>query len=279
MKWFQHRKVQEKIALLPGLAIATVLLLGVISYYGFSALHRATGQVYRNFQTFSTFAGLKEKLLLVHRKGYQAIVWVNSGYSQDKIDKLTRETLASLKELIASVKSHAQQAATSLEKKSYQKIGEDLVKYEKFTLNMLDVLSVDASTACMYMGTIEHSYNAIIQEIQKLDALELKKSQDGYQASEANYQTVTWRFSLIAVIALTFLILLAYLIIKSITRPIHRVVDGLRDASQQVAAASGQINSASQDLAQGTSTQAASLEKTAVVLEETASMVRTNADN
>ena len=279
MKWFQHRKVQEKIALLPCLAIASVLLLGIISYYGFSALHQATSQVYQNFQTFSTFAALKENLLLEQQKGYQVIVWVNSGYSQEKIDQLTRETLAGLKELITNVQRQANEASTSQEKTSYQNIAKNLTTYDKFMRNMFDVLSEDASTASMYMGTVEQSYNAIIQEIQKLHALELKKSQDGYQASENNYQRVTWKFGLIGTLALTFIILLAYLIIKSITRPIHRVMAGLRDASQQVTLASGQITSASQDLAQGTSTQAASLEKTAVVLEQTASMVRTNASN
>ncbi|OGP73258.1 MAG: hypothetical protein A2Y80_01480 [Deltaproteobacteria bacterium RBG_13_58_19] len=279
MEMFQRRKVQQKIALLPGLAIVSVLLLGIISYYGFLTLHQASGQIYQNFQTFSNFAGLKERIFIVHQRGYQAIVWDSSGYGREKVDKLIQETMAGLKELLGRVQKSAKEVSDSLEKTSYLRIADNLAKYEKLLANMFDVLTADSSAASMYMGTVEQLYHAIIQEIEKLDALELKKSQDGFLASERNYQRVTWKFGLIAVIAFTLIIFLAYLIIKSITRPIQRVVTGLRDASQQVAAASEQISAASQELAHGTSKQAASLESTAAVLEETASMVRNNADN
>ena len=66
---------------------------------------------------------------------------------------------------------------------------------------------------------------------------------------------------------------------RSITRPINRVVDGLTDASGQVASASSQVASASQNLAEGTSEQASSLEETSASLEELASMTKQNADN
>ncbi|HAJ28504.1 MAG TPA: hypothetical protein DCG53_14900 [Syntrophus sp. (in: bacteria)] len=65
----------------------------------------------------------------------------------------------------------------------------------------------------------------------------------------------------------------------SITRPINRVVTGLSEGADQVAAASSQVASASQQLAEGTSEQAASLEETSSSLEEMASMTKQNADN
>jgi len=65
----------------------------------------------------------------------------------------------------------------------------------------------------------------------------------------------------------------------SITRPINRVVTGLSEGADQVAAASSQVASASQHLAEGTSEQAASLEETSSSLEEMSSMTKQNADN
>jgi len=65
----------------------------------------------------------------------------------------------------------------------------------------------------------------------------------------------------------------------SITRPLHRVIAGIADGTEQVAAAAGQVSSASQSLAQGSSEQAASLEETTSAMEEMAGMTRTNADN
>jgi len=71
----------------------------------------------------------------------------------------------------------------------------------------------------------------------------------------------------------------AFLITRSITKPINRIVAGLSEASDQVASASSQVASASQSLAEGTSQQAASLEETSSSLEEMTSMTRQNADS
>lgn len=73
--------------------------------------------------------------------------------------------------------------------------------------------------------------------------------------------------------------LTALLITRSITGPIQHVVEGLRDASNQVDQASAEVTSSSQSLAQGTSEQAASLEETSASLEEINAMTKQNAAN
>jgi methyl-accepting chemotaxis protein len=71
----------------------------------------------------------------------------------------------------------------------------------------------------------------------------------------------------------------AVFITRSITRPIHRVIDGLNEGAGQVSSAAGQVSSASQSLAEGSSEQAASIEETGSSLEEMSSMTRRNADS
>jgi methyl-accepting chemotaxis protein len=85
--------------------------------------------------------------------------------------------------------------------------------------------------------------------------------------------------ALIAGVALAAAVLLVLVFSRSLTRPINRVVAGLTQASQQVAAASSQVNASSQSLAEGASEQAAGLEETTSSLEELASMTRQNADH
>jgi methyl-accepting chemotaxis protein len=66
---------------------------------------------------------------------------------------------------------------------------------------------------------------------------------------------------------------------RSITRPITRIVSGLNEGADQVAAAAAQISATGQLLAEGASEQAASIEETSASLEEMASMTHRNADN
>ena len=73
-----------------------------------------------------------------------------------------------------------------------------------------------------------------------------------------------------------FLVIFA---VRSITKPISRVIEGLNAGADQVAAASGQVSSSSQSLAEGSSEQAASIEETSSSLEEMSAMTNQNADN
>jgi methyl-accepting chemotaxis protein len=76
-----------------------------------------------------------------------------------------------------------------------------------------------------------------------------------------------------SVLGLLIVFVLGIFLSNSITRPINRVVAGLKDGADQVASASTQISSASQHLAEG------SLEETSSSLEEMSSMTKQNADN
>jgi methyl-accepting chemotaxis protein len=73
--------------------------------------------------------------------------------------------------------------------------------------------------------------------------------------------------------------MLAWLISRSITKPVNRIITLLVKGSNQTASASGQISSSSQSLAQGASESAASLEETSSSLEEISSMTKKNADS
>ena len=86
--------------------------------------------------------------------------------------------------------------------------------------------------------------------------------------------------SLIAVlVGIALAITIGYLLARSIVKPVTAIIDGLKEASDQVASASAQVASASQQLAEGASEQAAGLEETSSSMEEMSSMTKQNADN
>jgi methyl-accepting chemotaxis protein len=74
-------------------------------------------------------------------------------------------------------------------------------------------------------------------------------------------------------------ICLAVLIVRSITKPIRVVMQGLAESADRVAGASEQVSDSSLELADGASEQAASIEETSSSLEEMSSMTKQNANN
>lgn len=108
-------------------------------------------------------------------------------------------------------------------------------------------------------------------------ALDETKKLSGSSVTKLKAASYVLVIGLISVLGIG--IVFAFFIITSITRPISRVIEGLGEGANQVAAAAGQVASGSQSLAEGASEQAASLEETSSALEEMSSMTKCNADN
>jgi len=73
-------------------------------------------------------------------------------------------------------------------------------------------------------------------------------------------------------------VVLAWLISRSITKPINEVAAILYAGADQTSSAAGEVTSASQSLAQGSSEQAASIEETSATMEEMTSMTKHNVE-
>ncbi|MHB8068680.1 MAG: methyl-accepting chemotaxis protein [Desulfobaccales bacterium] len=74
-------------------------------------------------------------------------------------------------------------------------------------------------------------------------------------------------------------LIMGFLIARSITRPINRVIEDLSEGANQVADASSQVASSSQYLAHGSTEQAANLQETSASLAQMSSSSRKSADN
>jgi len=123
---------------------------------------------------------------------------------------------------------------------------------------------------------LEKQYDAASDEFASL--IESTSAQAAKQAAETA-ATARLVLIIIGVAAIIAGVLIAFLIIRSISGPIHVVIAGLKRASDQVGSAAAELSSSSQQLAEGASEQAASLEEASASMEEMSSMTRQNAEN
>lgn len=99
------------------------------------------------------------------------------------------------------------------------------------------------------------------------------------QSESAENKTALTIIIILGIISIIGGIVTAFLIARSITKPVRSIVSDLTEGAQQVAAASGQLSAASQQLADGNSEQASSIEETSATLEEASSMLRQTSEN
>ena len=111
----------------------------------------------------------------------------------------------------------------------------------------------------------------------------LKASEAGLEAQRARMQSQWASASKLLgasiLIAIALGLLVSVLLVRSLTKTLNRIIFGLGEGAEQVAAASLQVASASQSLATGSSQQAASLQQTSSSLEELAATVKQNSSH
>jgi Methyl-accepting chemotaxis protein len=81
---------------------------------------------------------------------------------------------------------------------------------------------------------------------------------------------------IISILALALCVVVVYIITRSITKPVNKIVTSMNDSSSQVAAASGQLSASAQQLSQGSAEQASAIEETSSTLQEAALMLQQN---
>ncbi|MCP4123621.1 MAG: methyl-accepting chemotaxis protein, partial [Bacteroidetes bacterium] len=95
----------------------------------------------------------------------------------------------------------------------------------------------------------------------------------------AAVNTVKWLMIIMSVVSAAAIFGIAWLIARSISKPINVITHGMSEGANQVASASSQVSSSSQSMAEGASQQAASIEETSSSMEEMSSMTKKNAEN
>ncbi len=117
--------------------------------------------------------------------------------------------------------------------------------------------------------------------------INLMKAVEDRLSNDLNIQVMTLKKeakSALIVLGIAVLIVLCCVgcavvfFVRSITKPINQVAQGLTEGTSQIATGSGQVSSSSQALADGASQQAAALEETSSSLEEMSSITAKNAE-
>lgn len=90
---------------------------------------------------------------------------------------------------------------------------------------------------------------------------------------------ITVKVLICAAIGIAIIFILGIIMVRTITKPLNRVIAGLTKESERIASASEQVSSTAHQLAEGSSEQAASLEETSASINSMAGKTDQNAQN
>jgi methyl-accepting chemotaxis protein len=116
----------------------------------------------------------------------------------------------------------------------------------------------------------------IVNQIEELTATRLENA---VISAQENYEQSRLMMMIISFISIASCLVLAFFILRAVTKAIDQVIASLTDSSNQVTSAAQQIASSSEELSSAATEQASSLEETASSIEEMNSMVQKNSEN
>jgi methyl-accepting chemotaxis protein len=119
---------------------------------------------------------------------------------------------------------------------------------------------------------------ALVKTVDEINAISIRDTIDKSQNAATSLGTASTVMIVGLIVSVLAGSVLAVLIVRSITKPVTRMVSTLAAGAEQTASAAAQVSSASQSSAQGASELAASLEETTSSMEEMSSMTKKNAE-
>ena len=188
-----------------------------------------------------------------------------------EVEKSVTEQLDKLQKTIASERGKALLQDIFAAREAYARPKDEMLKFA-FDGNKMEATDILFKKIRSAQGTYFGAVNELIDYQTELVDKAGATAQDLEKSALA-------LIMVLGIAALVISAVGAFIIVRSITRPINRVVEGLKAGAEQVASAAGQVSSSSQSLAEGASEQASSIEETSSSLEEMSSMTRQNADN
>ncbi len=216
---------------------------------------------------------------------YEALASVNN-FLLTRRDELADETRNSFQAMIRQVVGmekelkEAEALDASLADPEKEKLFTDIKKNAALYLEGFEkVVAYSQAYAAVVNDDLDRLAPLFTQKIANVRG-SLRNDQDKLdQDIRAAQQKNEFLVMVLSVAGIVGGIIFAFVIVRSVTRPITAINARLAMGAEQTAAASSQVTSASQTMAEGSSRQAAALEESSASLEEMAGMTRKNAEN
>lgn len=280
--WFRNLKVGSKLVF--GFS-TMILIVGIIGFFGYNSVYNINLQLEDIFTV--RLPGI-DYLLQADRDLQQLLVaersMVFAKTGSDVFNKMVEDYDGNLKQADERFGKYKALAATSEEKTIIPKYEKARDEWKAISKKVVDGRKADTrqgrrEALDLTLGLANEKFEEMRELINQLTEINLGLASKAHESASATYKRTLFLLFGISGVGLLIGILLMWVINRGVTKPLRMVIEGLTEASDQVASGSNQVSTSSQSLAEGSSEQAASIEETSSSLEEMSSMTKQNADN
>jgi methyl-accepting chemotaxis protein len=271
---FKNMRLGFRMGMGFGVVILFTLILGVIALLYMQNLAEMLTKLYRHpFSVSTTSLRINTNIIKMHRAMKDiALVQETSqidplAAAADDLEKEVQRDFQLLLERFLGDKTNVEQARATFN--SWKAVRDETIAFARAG-DKIKAAQNTREKGAKIVATLDSQMNGVISFAQE-------KADSFVSQAEETAKSAILKVRILMATIFVFGALISWLITRGITKPVGRLINGLTDASEEVASAAHQVSASSQSLAESASQQAASLEETSSSLEEISSMVRQNA--
>lgn len=293
MNWLENMVLQSKLILLTAVMMFALAILG---YLGYSTTEKWESSTHELGEVrLQSIVGLMEMRVGIN----QIVIQQNRvrGVNGDpRMNEVVTDAIERIKRggerYETGLAIYAPLAQTTEEAAEWKKYQEEFATWkslsDEFAQNTLVPLAKTSDPAAIqtyynkmsdFITVSRKPRTAMLESMDKIAKINVDGANETVKVSVQDASTSVKTTIIIVLVAFGISILLAVLIIRSISRAITASVTSIRDGAMQITSASDQVASSSSSLAQGASEQASSVEEVSATLEESTAINTQNTDN
>jgi len=282
MKWFRDAKVGVKLVL--GFAVMIVMMgfIGFSGYRGVSKVQKSLDAIFAVAMPSIDYLIEADRDLQQLLVAERSMIFADAG--SDVFKQFVDDYEANMEQADTRFGKYKALATSAEEKALIPEYERARAEWKTLTRRVVEARKSDTlqgrqEALHLSLGEAAVKFEAMRDYIDQLTGIKLKHADQERQDSAAAYRTTLISQGVLVGIGLLVGIFLTWAISRSVTQPLRRVIEHLKNSSGQVASASAQLSASSQSLAEGSTEQAAGIEETSSSLEEMASMAKQNSGN
>jgi methyl-accepting chemotaxis protein len=268
-------KLGTRIILGYGVMLAVVFVIVGVALYSMAHINNKMRVIMDNAEKIKMIDTLRMVSLKMSKNTRGTIIYSNEPETLERINediKAVRDTSAKTIEILNKL------PLTNEEKNEYENFL--ATRTQSIPISNQITALIAAKKTAEAASLLESTSEPLVQ--QTMDIQERLANLVEAESAAANQNatnTYTNSFGSLLILVVICIILGAggaFLVTRSITKPVNLIVAGLTEGSSQVAAASIQLTASAQQLSQGSAEQASSIEETSSTLQESSSMLQQN---
>lgn len=224
-------RIGPKLLLAPGVVLLLLIVLSAGAYYAMVRQNRSLDVIVdQRAAHLRDTATLVQSAQHAHTEIYQLLTWIGAGFSQARIDALSRDINqrhAGIGRQFAALAALTEKDST--ERRLVEQANTAHLGYLKAVRDVMELARPDQSTSTNAMSKAERAFDVVALRLGELSRLEQQLSEQASDSAEADFRMMATLMPLVVALSIALSLAITVAVRRSLLREITDIGDAATD--------------------------------------------------